>query len=149
VVAINIYLSNEEYLPGRVKKVKFKMNKLITLCLIFVLVFSLIGCSKETSTSSETSSETIKIGCILPFTGGSAYLGKLQKEGLDYCVEYYKEKGEEIPIIRSKNILREIKQKKGLPFEDEPEYSERYDIEKMFYPYDLFSIRQVENYIKS
>ena len=75
---------------------KSKMSKIIALCLVFALVFTLFaGCGDKSSSKNEdkTSSDTIKIGCILPFTGGSAYLGKLQKEGLDYCVDYYNSKG--------------------------------------------------------
>lgn len=67
-------------------------KKLIVWALLCTLILSLSGCgAKEASTGAE--GETIKIGCILPLTGGSAYLGKLQQEGLNYCVDYYNAKG--------------------------------------------------------
>lgn len=67
-------------------------RKFMVWTLICMLVLSLSACgAKETGGGAE--SETIKIGCILPLTGGSAYLGKLQQEGLNYCVDYYNAKG--------------------------------------------------------
>jgi len=63
-------------------------------------------------------------------------------------IEYYKQKGEKLPVYKIKNIERILNEKKGLPFEHLPEFSEHYDKEKIFYPYELFSIRQLEFYIK-
>jgi hypothetical protein len=63
--------------------------------------------------------------------------------------KYYKEKGEKIPVIRYENFERKLNEKKGLPFEHLPEFTESFDVEKIFYPYELFSIKQLENYIKN
>lgn len=64
-------------------------------------------------------------------------------------INYYEERGEEIPVIVYENIERKLNKTKGKPFEHLPEFRERYDVEKIFYPYDLFSIRQLEYYIKT
>jgi hypothetical protein len=64
-------------------------------------------------------------------------------------IEYYKQKGEEIPVIKFENFERKINIRKGLPFEHLPEFEYSYDLEKIFYPYDLFSLRQLEFYIKN
>ncbi|MFA9188604.1 hypothetical protein [Flavobacterium magnesitis] len=59
----------------------------------------------------------------------------------------YKETGVEMPKIKIENVMRKLKKLKGLPYEDEPEFNEYFDKEKIFYPYELFSINQVEKYI--
>lgn len=64
-------------------------------------------------------------------------------------IEYYKQKGEKLPVYKIENYERRINKHKGQPFEHLPEYYELYDLEKIFYPFELFSIRQLENYIKS
>ncbi len=64
-------------------------------------------------------------------------------------IKYYEEKGENIPVIRNENMVRKLYEKKGLPFEHLPEFTVDYDVEKIFYPYELFSIRKLEFYIKS
>jgi len=75
--------------------------------------------------------------------------GNITKEDWDKKFEYYKSKGESMPKERYENPMRELKKEKGEPFEDEPEFNEYYDKEKIFYPFDLFTIRQVELYIKN
>lgn len=61
--------------------------------------------------------------------------------------KYYEQRGEKPPVIKYENFDRKMNKTKGRPYEDLPEFIERYDIEKIFYPYDLFSIRQLEYYI--
>lgn len=63
--------------------------------------------------------------------------------------KYYEQRGEKTPVIIYENIDRKLNKTKGKPYEHLPEFNERYDIEKIFYPYELFSIRQAEYYIKS
>lgn len=63
--------------------------------------------------------------------------------------KYYEQRGEKTPVIIYENIERKLNKTKGKPYEHLPEFNERYDIEKIFYPFELFSIRQVEYYIKS
>lgn len=74
---------------------------------------------------------------------------EITKEDWDEKFEYYKAKGEEIPVERYKNIMRSLKEEKALPFENDAEYVEYYDKEKLFYPNELFTIKQVEYYIKN
>lgn len=62
------------------------MKKLIALVLVLCMLFSFAAIA-------ETSDEVVKIGCILPLTGGSAYIGQLEQEGVDYCAQYYNSKG--------------------------------------------------------
>ncbi|WP_447635839.1 hypothetical protein [Flavobacterium microcysteis] len=74
--------------------------------------------------------------------------GNITKEDWDKKFEYYNSKGETMPKERYENSMRKLKKQRGLPYEDEPEFNEYYDKEKIFYPYDLFTIKQVEFYIK-
>lgn len=62
--------------------------------------------------------------------------------------EYYKQKGEKMPFYKVPNLDYIINKKKGLPYENIPEFVESFDTEKIFYPHALFSIRQLENYVK-
>jgi hypothetical protein len=64
-------------------------------------------------------------------------------------IEYYKEKGEEMPLLKHTNWERKIKERKGEPYEHLPEFTYSYDKEKIFYPYAMFRIRQLEFYIKN
>lgn len=87
------------------------MKKLTALLLVFCMVLSMAACGKSSDTSqgettttnteaetteatkSSSDGEVVKIGCILPLSGGSAYIGELEKEGVQYCVDYYNGKG--------------------------------------------------------
>lgn len=67
-------------------------KKAITLLLSFVLVLSLsVGCTKETS--SDGSSEAVKIGAILPLTGDNATFGQSSKNALEILVKETNDKG--------------------------------------------------------
>jgi len=63
--------------------------------------------------------------------------------------KYYKQRGEKPPVLKYENIERKLNKTKDKPYEHLPEFVEYYDKEKIFYPYNLFSIRQVEYYINS
>jgi hypothetical protein len=71
----------------------------------------------------------------------------INKNDIELKIKYYKDKGLEIPQKKEKNIMRFLKEKKGLSIESEPEYNIYLDMEKIFYPYELFTLRQIDNYI--
>jgi len=62
--------------------------------------------------------------------------------------KYYKDKGEETPFKVFKNVLRTLKQNKGHDVTNEPEYYNYYDAESLFFPYEFFSIYQLQKYLK-
>lgn len=85
------------------------MKKIIALMLALCMVFTLAACGSSPAepapdasssgeqipaeTPTENTGDTIKIGCVLPLSGGSAYIGELEREGVQYCVDYYNAKG--------------------------------------------------------
>lgn len=88
------------------------MKKLLAMLLALCMLFSFAACAEkapaqtEAQTSAQTDAtenteettaaptgDTIKIGCVLPLSGGSAYIGELEKEGVQYCVDHYNEMG--------------------------------------------------------
>lgn len=86
-------------------------RKLIAGFLVFCMVLSMTACggsgtgtpgdSGEKDSGSDAAQTTpaagtgdvVKIGCVLALSGGSAYIGELEREGVQYCVDYYNEKG--------------------------------------------------------
>ena len=77
------------------------MKKLLALLLSLCMILALAACgssgdsstSDDTDQSNDASGDTVKIGCILALSGGSAYIGELEREGVQYCVDYYNAKG--------------------------------------------------------
>lgn len=93
------------------------MKKLIALLLALCMLFTLAACGEKPATTTPESTgkdetpasepsaeapaeeepaasgETVKIGCVLPLSGGSAYIGELEREGVQYCVDYYNKNG--------------------------------------------------------
>jgi hypothetical protein len=63
-------------------------------------------------------------------------------------IEYYSKKGENIPSeIHTNYISKKLNERnENKELKEEFEY---YDLEKIFYPYELFCIRQLENYINN
>ena len=70
------------------------MKRFLALLLAVVMLCTLCACGKETP--KDDTGDTIKIGCVLPLSGGSAYIGELEREGVQYCVDYYNAKGGEL-----------------------------------------------------
>lgn len=88
------------------------MKRLAALLLALCMILALGACAaksepavkEETETEQTTTEQTqtaapapegdvVKIGCILPLSGGSAYIGELEKEGVQYCVDHYNQMG--------------------------------------------------------
>ena len=88
------------------------MKRLAALLLALCMILALGACAaksepavkEETKTEQPTTEQTqtaapapegdvVKIGCILPLSGGSAYIGELEKEGVQYCVDHYNQMG--------------------------------------------------------
>ncbi len=99
------------------------MKRILSVALSFLMVLSLNACATkapepaatqaapaetqaaapaetQAAAPAETQAATpasdgdvIKIGCILPLSGGSAYIGQLEREGFQYCVDHYNEMG--------------------------------------------------------
>jgi hypothetical protein len=76
-------------------------------------------------------------------------LAEITPKDWDEKFEYYKQKGKEIPTMKFPNMKRELKKKKGIPYDDEPEFILSYDEEKIFFPFDCFCINQLENYVET
>jgi hypothetical protein len=74
-------------------------------------------------------------------------LAEITENDWEEKIDYYKQRGEKIPVLRNDNFQRKLNKTKGLPFDHLPEFVESYDLEKIFFPYELFSIVQLENYI--
>lgn len=96
-----------------------KMKKVMALVLAVVMVMGLAACgnagggvgsssqssaaaeapktdnqsSAGTKAAEESSSDTIKIGVILSFTGSAAYESEMLKQGYDFAAEYWNENG--------------------------------------------------------
>jgi hypothetical protein len=73
---------------------------------------------------------------------------KFNKEDLTNEIEKYYSKGENPPTKKSINhISKKLNERNGdKVFDEEYEY---FDLEKMFYPHDLFCIKQLDNLIES
>lgn len=64
------------------------MKKVLAMLLVFVLCFGMFaGCGSEPSGDEEVDSDVIKIGCILPFSGASSYVGNAQYKGYEYALK--------------------------------------------------------------
>jgi len=89
------------------------MKRFFAMLISAVMMFSVVGCSSQSSDASSADSgaasteapastdgstsagdeDTIKIGALLSFTGSAAYQSALLKEGYDYAVKYWNEQG--------------------------------------------------------
>jgi branched-chain amino acid transport system substrate-binding protein len=65
------------------------MKKRISLQLVIVLLFSFFSVQ---SCTKETTEKTMKIGAILPMTGSLAFMGELEKNGMEIAFEEIEEK---------------------------------------------------------
>jgi hypothetical protein len=74
-------------------------------------------------------------------------IGQVTNELLEQKLKYYEKKGQEPPIIEHENHLKKHAPKHGKNLENETDKYFSYDYEKMFYPYELFTIRLVRNYV--
>ena len=77
---------------------KQQMKKVLALLLAMVFLFGLTACGSsekpaadadaEAGAVADAAADPIKIGVIMPLTGGSARLGELELGGIKYAVEY-------------------------------------------------------------
>lgn len=89
------------------------MKKIIAMMLVLAMLLSITACAAPTQSeenapsaapespaaeetadaSSADEVEPIRIGVLIPFTGGMAYQGELLKEGYDYWADYFNSRG--------------------------------------------------------
>ena len=79
------------------KKDKNVVTKRLS-CLIIISMLFFIGCGEKAKTgnSKAENEKNVKIGAILPLTGGGAFIGKSIQEGLLLAKEQY---GENLELI--------------------------------------------------
>lgn len=62
---------------------------------------------------------------------------------------YYEAKGEKIPFKEVDNLLKKLKEKKGIDNSNEPDKIRYYCKEELFFPYEFFCIYQLRTYVKN
>ncbi len=70
------------------------MKKFLVVLLILAMTFAFFGCGGSNSGNeggSEESADVIKIGVVLPFSGGSQYVGQAQYLGYEYALKDFEE----------------------------------------------------------
>ena len=89
-----------------------KAKKLLALLMAMVMVLSLAACgnaekpddapasqnpgaseSQPSGDETPTDGETVKIGVLLPMSGGGAYYGEVQYNGIEFCANYVNNNG--------------------------------------------------------
>lgn len=61
---------------------------------------------------------------------------------------YYKEKGESIPMEKKENLMKSINKKRGIDVTKEPDYIHYYDEEKLFFPLEFWCIYELQRYVE-
>ena len=106
------------------------MKKLIAMLLALAMAFALVACgggdqgassnngaassgNASTSTPADSTSEdTVKIGVLLPLSGGGAYYGEVQLNGIEFCKDYINANG---GVLDGKKIELVVQDSAGDP----------------------------------
>jgi len=74
-------------------------------------------------------------------------IGEITPQMWDEKHNYYKERGEQTPYVKFENIMKKLKEKKGIDTSNEPDFHTHYDAESLFFPSEFWCIYQLKKYV--